>query len=88
MSTITIQQLQNIPSLENDRLLNSVVSAYTQVRRSCSGCGRKKGAMTTITLLKTLLSRRRREIIDHLGLPADTKLSVSRQDKDILVTVA
>lgn len=78
MSTITIQQLEGIPNLRRDRLVNSMLAACTQATRKCGSCPHKKKSSpsTCITLLKTVASKHRETLIEEFGLPPNTHFSV------------
>lgn len=88
MSTITIEQLANVPALKSDRLVNSMVAACSQAVRSCGGCPHKKkpNPSTCITLLKTVSSKHGAVITAAFNLPTGTKFIVSRTDKAIVLS--
>ena len=60
MSTITIQQLSQVPEFKTDRLFNSMLASYrSATRKRCAGCGRKKPITSAITLMKAFTSKNR-----------------------------
>lgn len=87
MSTITVSQLEGIPGLKRDRLMNSMLATCSRARRKCGGCphSRPGSPSTCITLMKSVASKHRLVIIEAFSLSPDTQFTVVNANRELVL---
>lgn len=77
MSTITIQQLSQVPEFKTDRMFNSMLSSYTNAtRKKCAACKKSRNMSSAITLMRAFTSKHRKTLETLYGLTPGTSFQV------------